>query len=298
MLGADLTAAICGRPRGRADPVGRLRPRTSPVSPIGTWGCPSRSVPTARPSSAKGQWKTGDAPLPSLVSSSERLARSTRSGRFDTVRCMPELPLDQILDQVRAALHGKRAPLLERVQRIERALAEYGAALEEKIARTSLASMRSRSRRAVATSFEPRRSCATPCSRCRSSRSNRPTRHSEQADADPVFEPEPASVAPATHAPPLVVVGGVPRPERARALPKSVADRIEWIDTTRQGTVAIGNLTQRLAHGAWQGWCSSKESSGIATATLGFRCAGRRQCPSPMPARAARARSSGRSPSC
>jgi hypothetical protein len=156
---------------------------------------------------------------------------------------MAELPIEQILDQVRAALHGKRAPVLERVQRVERALAEYGAALEEKIARDF-------AREHALPQPKSGRDVVRAALLLRDAVLSLPELVSdsvpEQAEPEPVLEPEPPSVAPPSHAPPLVVVGGVPRPERARALPKSVAERIEWIDTTRQGTVAIGNLTQRL----------------------------------------------------
>lgn len=48
---------------------------------------------------------------------------------------------------------------------------------------------------------------------------------------------------------PLVLVGGVVRVERIAFLPREVRDRIEWIDTTRQGTHAIGNLAQRMKVG-------------------------------------------------
>jgi hypothetical protein len=44
----------------------------------------------------------------------------------------------------------------------------------------------------------------------------------------------------------LVVVGGVARMERVSFAPREVRDTIEWIDTTRHGTHAIGNLAQRI----------------------------------------------------
>jgi hypothetical protein len=155
---------------------------------------------------------------------------------------MAELPLDQVLDQIRAALHGRRAPVLERVQRIERALAEYGAALEEKIARDF-------AREHSLPQPKGGRDVVRAATALRDAVLALPELEDEgDADeqAEPPIELEPASVAPSSHAAPFVVVGGVPRPERARALPRDIADRIEWIDTTRQGTVAIGNLTQRL----------------------------------------------------
>lgn len=43
---------------------------------------------------------------------------------------------------------------------------------------------------------------------------------------------------------PLVIVGGPPHMERLNGV--SVASQVEWIDTTRQGTHAIGNLERRI----------------------------------------------------
>jgi len=45
---------------------------------------------------------------------------------------------------------------------------------------------------------------------------------------------------------PLVIVGGVARLERVSFAPRELRDAIEWIDTTRHGTHAIGNLAQRV----------------------------------------------------
>lgn len=44
----------------------------------------------------------------------------------------------------------------------------------------------------------------------------------------------------------LIVVGGPPHLERLKALPAPARENIEWIDTTRQGTHAIGNLERRI----------------------------------------------------
>jgi hypothetical protein len=157
---------------------------------------------------------------------------------------MAELPLDRLVDQVRAALHGKRASVLERVQRIERALAEYGAALEEKIARDFArehALPQPKGGRDVVRAALALRDAVLALPELELEDDAEPPEESSEESA-----PELSPSVPPGHAPPLVVVGGVPRPERARALPKEVAERIEWIDTTRQGTVAIGNLTQRL----------------------------------------------------
>jgi hypothetical protein len=44
-----------------------------------------------------------------------------------------------------------------------------------------------------------------------------------------------------------VVVGGPGR--QTKSVPTDLESQLEWIDTTRQGTVAIGNLTQRIRGG-------------------------------------------------
>jgi hypothetical protein len=45
---------------------------------------------------------------------------------------------------------------------------------------------------------------------------------------------------------PLVIVGGPPHLERLSVLPAQAIRQVEWIDTTRQGTHAIGNLERRI----------------------------------------------------
>lgn len=45
---------------------------------------------------------------------------------------------------------------------------------------------------------------------------------------------------------PIVVVGGSPRPEKLDDTLGELAPRVEWIETSRQGTHAIGNLAQRI----------------------------------------------------
>lgn len=45
---------------------------------------------------------------------------------------------------------------------------------------------------------------------------------------------------------PLVIVGGQPHLERLASLHLDKPDLVEWVDTTRQGTHAIGNLEHRI----------------------------------------------------
>jgi hypothetical protein len=48
---------------------------------------------------------------------------------------------------------------------------------------------------------------------------------------------------------PLVIVGGAPHLERLTNLSDNMKEQIEWVDTTRQGTHAIGNLERRIKDG-------------------------------------------------
>lgn len=45
---------------------------------------------------------------------------------------------------------------------------------------------------------------------------------------------------------PIVVVGGSPKPEKLEQTLGELASCVEWIETSRQGTHAIGNLAQRI----------------------------------------------------
>lgn len=45
---------------------------------------------------------------------------------------------------------------------------------------------------------------------------------------------------------PIVIIGGPPHLERLKTLPAELLAHSEWIDTTRQGTHAIGNLERRI----------------------------------------------------
>lgn len=51
-----------------------------------------------------------------------------------------------------------------------------------------------------------------------------------------------------TKARPLVIVGGVAKMDKLQLFPAELRACIEWIETTRQGTHAIGNLANRIRH--------------------------------------------------
>ncbi len=162
---------------------------------------------------------------------------------------MADSPLDQMLEAVRAALHAKRARALERVSRIERALSEYVLATEESVGREfarehGLSAPKSGHDAAAAARALHDAVLALP------ELALAPESSSEsEAPPSTTRSSAPPAAVRGGHEAPIVVVGGVPRRERASALPASVGERLEWIDTTRQGTVAIGNLTQRIRSG-------------------------------------------------
>jgi hypothetical protein len=155
---------------------------------------------------------------------------------------MAGTPFDQLLEGVRAALHGRRAVALERVQRVERALAEYAAALEEEIVREF-------AREHGLGQPKPVHDRVKLAAALRDAVLALPELAAVPERAAPSEPPPaPASSAPSrSHALPIVVVGGVGR--KATWLAPELEERVEWIDTTRQGTVAIGNLTQRIRSG-------------------------------------------------
>jgi hypothetical protein len=154
---------------------------------------------------------------------------------------MTDSPLDQVLESVRAALHGRRAVALERVQRIERALLDYAAALEEEIGREF-------AREHGLSQPKPTHDRVKAAAALREAVLGLPELAvvPERAAAE---VPPPESLPPPSrqHLLPIVVVGGAGR--KATSLPRELEERLEWIDTTRQGTVAIGNLTQRIRSG-------------------------------------------------
>lgn len=47
---------------------------------------------------------------------------------------------------------------------------------------------------------------------------------------------------------PLVIVGGLAKLEKLQLFPEDLRAYVEWIETTRQGTHAIGNLANRIRH--------------------------------------------------
>jgi hypothetical protein len=167
---------------------------------------------------------------------------------------------ERLIESVRAALQARRTALATRTGQIERALAAYTAAVEDELATAYAAEhglKKPRSdgpsaRQAAAALLdivsrlpelqgadsrsEPAQVAAPP------SPAETPTPREEPARPSGSW---PELVSACRNAP-LVIVGGVSKAERLTDLPEGVRATVEWIDTTRQGTHAIGNLERRI----------------------------------------------------
>ena len=165
---------------------------------------------------------------------------------------MSESSFDEVLEAVRAALHANKTELSVRASRIQAALSAYVAAAESEIARRYTAEHGLRQPRQPA--LAPERAAAAllaavqelPELKAPAAPPTKPTRPPEPEN---VAEPEPSSwprLTEAARRAPLVVVGGVTKRERLLEWPERLREKLEWIDTTRQGTHAIGNLEKRI----------------------------------------------------
>ena len=191
-----------------------------------------------------------------------------------TLGHMSDSPVDQLLDQLRAALHAGRADVLRRVELIEQALAAYRNSAEQRVALD------------FATAHDLRRPAPPPLTarqaaeRLLSLVSSlpelvEPSAGGTEAGSRPSVSPSPspssapgakigrelegsgpASVPPAT-APlavltahcigrKLVVIGAFAGRSKERLLPPPLEECTEWVDTERDGVHAIGNLPQRI----------------------------------------------------
>ncbi len=178
---------------------------------------------------------------------------------------MPDSPLDQILDQLRASLQARRADLVDRVRAIERALGAYQKSAEAKIAhdfavehalsRPRLEPLSPRQAaeqlyRLVATlpelehSPQPQAgaSAAPPAEPVED------TPNEDEPSTAPGLKPLPALQAHCVDRR-LVVIGALAGRRRTDAFPRVLEAHTEWVDTERDGVHAIGNLPQRIRQG-------------------------------------------------
>jgi len=174
---------------------------------------------------------------------------------------MKDSPVEHLLEELKASLHAERASVLERVERIQRALGAYRTSAEERIAhefavqhglkRPQLGPLSARQAAerlrslvlelpelaAVASAHEP------PAPRTPSAAEQGARDESASAGG-----PLPALAARAQGRK-LVVVGALAGRTKFGVIPPQLAERVEWVDTERDGVHAIGNLPQRIKQG-------------------------------------------------
>lgn len=169
--------------------------------------------------------------------------------------------IDEVLGSVEAALNARRAPLIERVRRVARALEDYRQAVEAQIARQFASEHRLPL--PAATPLSPERAAEILETLVR----ELPERAREQARADAAVDSPPSGSIPpsapastgaaerypsltaaARHAK-IVAIGALAGRDRSPSVPDELAGSVEWIDTEREGAHAIGNLPQRVRQG-------------------------------------------------
>lgn len=172
-------------------------------------------------------------------------------------------PIDAVLEAARAALHARRAVLVERVERIARALEAYERAVEFQIAR-GFAIEHSFSR-PPASALTPERAAELLEAAVQAlpelkehAQSAPPPPSSSNTTLPPTLslrtsEPLPGYRFPlltgASRNAKIVVIGALAGRDKSIGLPKELNDQVEWIDTERDGIHAVGNLPQRVRQG-------------------------------------------------
>lgn len=171
-------------------------------------------------------------------------------------------PVEHLLSSVASALAARRAPMLERVRRVELALESYRRAIEAKIAREFAqehgfklpappATTPERAAELLLLAVQALPEFSEP-------KSAKPAAEavSEVVPAAPAVIPavgkvalaHPRLLARVAHGK-IVVIGALSGRDRGGALPPELAAEVEWIDTERDGAHAVGNLPQRVRQG-------------------------------------------------
>jgi hypothetical protein len=178
-------------------------------------------------------------------------------------------PIDELVEAIRADLHARRTATIERASRLNALIEQYVEAVEaELVGRFGAAHSIGGRRTAPAAPADAARALldavrSLPELANASQQAPTPASTGAPTGAAPATKPAPTpSSAPTptessdwprlvtrTRSAPLVVVGGVAKPEKLAELPATLRGATEWIDTTRQGTHAIGNLERRIRDG-------------------------------------------------
>ena len=184
----------------------------------------------------------------------------------------PTSPIDELLENLRAALAARRRDGAARIDRVEAALGSYRRAVEQQIASEFAAEHRLKAPQkvgiSVARAAEELRDAVLELPEVaplleRSGGeldSAEPGTNGAMTLRAPVSaKPTPAPVAEAPGgswphlraalvSQKLVVIGALSR-DRSDSVPEGFGEHIEWIDTERDGVHALGNLPQRIRQG-------------------------------------------------
>lgn len=188
--------------------------------------------------------------------------------RRGTLGHMSDSPVDQLLDQLRAALHAGRADVLRRVDAIEQALVAYRNSAEQRVALDF--AMAHDLRRPAPPPLTPRQAAERLLSLVRSlpelveesaggpevGRSSSPS-SAPDSKLGSESAGDGSTTVPLAGAPlavltahcigrKLVVIGALAGRSKECLLPPLLEECTEWVDTERDGVHAIGNLPQRI----------------------------------------------------
>lgn len=194
---------------------------------------------------------------------------------------MSDSPVDQLLDQLRAALHAGRADVLRRAEQLEQAVVAYRLSAEQQVALDF--AIAHGLRRPAPPSPTPRQAAERLLSLVRALpelareadpdvtgqaviRAQSATSSNQHGHDDGRRSGEKTARDLATNGSPtlpevrtpfaalvarcagrkLVVIGALAGRSKERLLPAVLEESTEWVDTERDGVHAIGNLPQRI----------------------------------------------------
>ncbi len=177
---------------------------------------------------------------------------------------MSDSPVDELLEELRAGLHARRAALVERVDRIQLALNAYKTSAEERIAHdfalehglkrpklgpTTPARAAERLHSLVSELPElgdlPRESVSSQRTG-RVAEPSEPARVSSPPSGTTANPARLSALVARSRGRKLVILGALAGRNKAGVMPEELEARTEWVDTERDGAHAIGNLPQRV----------------------------------------------------
>lgn len=163
--------------------------------------------------------------------------------------------LEELLGPLRAEFHARSRTALVRTESLAQALQAYSRAIEFDIARQVAAAHGLRQLRDKPDATEAARALLRAVQALPELAESLPSVETRTTPvlAPPTVLPTPVqsesrhpALSQAIVKNPLVIVGGAPHRDRLRLLPQEVLKHVEWVDTRKKGTHAIGNLERRI----------------------------------------------------